>query len=263
MLTVAGDPADVEAAARQLAEQAVARLRLTGHEGAHPRIGVLDVVPFVALGSAPHDAAIRARDAFCAWAGGQLALPCFRYGPLPGGLMRTLPDVRREAFSSLQPDAGPPRPHPTAGASAVGARGVLVAYNLWLTARGTDPAGTHSNPAGTHTDPGRTEPDLGHVARALARSLRGPAVRALAFELAGRLQVSCNLIDPAAVGPAEVYDAVAGQLAGTAVAIARCELIGLVPQSVLDRIPARRWPSLDLAQERTIEARLERAGLTP
>ena len=54
-------------------------------------------------------------------------MPCFLYGP-----ERSLPEVRRSAFSTLAPDAGPPRPHPTAGATAVGARPVLVAYNLWL-----------------------------------------------------------------------------------------------------------------------------------
>lgn len=293
MLTVAGEAADVEAAARRLATEAVGRLRLTGHRGAHPRLGVLDVVPFVTLGTAPGQWAVDARDAFCAWAGSQLALPCFRYGPLPAGHERTLPEVRRAAFSSLSPDAGPPRPHPSAGAAAVGARGVLVAYNLWLAPRAEDGSGTargaQDDPgdhtaggngagqttagnkiAGDHTASDKSAgagasdegPDLGRVARALARSLRGPTVRALAFELTGGVQVSCNLVDPATVGPAEVYDAVADQLAGTTTAIARCELVGLVPRSVLDRIPASRWPSLDLAPERTIEARLEAAGLT-
>lgn len=207
---------------------------------------MLDVVPFVALGATPPAEAVAARDAFCAWAGVDLALPCFLYGPLPDGTVRTLPDVRRHAFSSLAPDAGPPVPHPTAGAAAVGSRGVLVAYNLWLA--GGDGPGA---PAGGET--------IGALARALARSLRGPAVRALGFELPSGVQVSCNLVDPATVGPAEIYDAVTERLAGTGIAVARCELVGLVPASVLGRIPPERWPSLDLGAERTIEARVEAA----
>ena len=75
----------------------------------------------------PIEAAVAARDRFAAWAGSALDLPCFLYGP-----ERSLPDVRRQAWSSLVPDHGPPSPHPGAGAVAVGARPVLVAYNLWL-----------------------------------------------------------------------------------------------------------------------------------
>jgi glutamate formiminotransferase / 5-formyltetrahydrofolate cyclo-ligase len=229
----------VDAAARALARTAVSCLSLAGHEGAHPRLGVLDVVPFVALGRTPASHAVAARDAFCTWAGKDLALPCFRYGPLPDGTERTLPEVRRGAFSVIPPDAGPPHPHPTAGAAAVGARPPLVAYNLWLEGVGA----------------------TGALARSVARALRGPAVRALGFDLAHGVQVSCNLIDPATVGPAEVYDAVAERLEGTGAAIARCELVGLVPTGVLARITPHRWPLLDLSEDRTIEARMEAANL--
>ena len=141
-----------------------------------------------------------ARDSFASWAGAELGLPCFLYGP-----ERTLPEVRRGAFSVLSPDAGPSDPHPTAGACAVGARRPLVAYNLWLESAGLD------------------------VARAIARSLRGPAVRALGLPVGDSVQVSMNLVDPLVVGPADVYDQVA------AIArIARAELVGLVPRAVLD-----------------------------
>ncbi|MBO0893172.1 MAG: hypothetical protein J2O39_02250, partial [Acidimicrobiales bacterium] len=78
------------------------------------------------------------------------------------------------------------------------------------------------------------------------------------FELGGRVQVSCNLIDPAVVGPAEVYDEVAGRAP-----VERAELVGLVPETVLKRVPEGRYDELDLSAERTIEARLERAGQSP
>ena len=219
VLTVAGTDA-----ARAVTAAAVERLDLTTHTGAHPRIGVVDVVPFVPLTGSSLDDAVAARDDFAAWAGATLALPCFRYGP-----ERSLPDVRREAFGPLRPDTGPDRPHPTAGGCAVGARPVLVAYNLWL-----------------------AEPDLA-AARRLARDLRGPAVRALGLLVGSRVQVSMNLVAPADVGPADVFDRVASQ-----VPVAGAELVGLVPATVLDAVPRRRWAELDLSEDRTIEARLGR-----
>ncbi len=214
-----------EQAPRLLARAAVERLDLRTHAGAHPRIGVVDVVPFVALaGSSPADA-LGARDRFCAWAAADLGLPCFAYGP-----ERTLPDVRRQAFADLAPTAGPPRPHPTAGAAAVGARDVLVAYNLWL-----------------------ARPDLDR-ARAVARDLRSPAVRALGLAVGAEVQVSLNLVRPTEVGPGAARDAVAAR-----VDVARAELVGLVPEAVLRAEPEARWMQLDLDPERTIEARVARA----
>lgn len=217
VLTLVGEDAP-----RAVAAEAVARLDLRSHAGAHPRIGVVDVVPFVALeGSTPTDA-LAARERFLAWAGAELALPGFRYGP-----ERTLPEVRRGAFDAFGPDAGPPHPHPTAGAVAVGVRPVLVAYNVWL-----------------------ARPDLA-AAKAIAREVRGPAVRALGLQVGAEVQVSVNLIDPATVGPAELTDAVAARAP-----VGRCELVGLVPRAVLEAVPSERWGSLDLDPSRTIEARL-------
>jgi glutamate formiminotransferase len=193
---------------------------------------VIDVVPFVALDDTPVGAALQARDEFAVWAAEELRLPCFLYGP-----ERSLPDVRRGAFTTLAPDVGPTGPHPTAGAVAVGQRPLLVAYNLWL-----EPGG------------GGVEADLAR-ARELARALRGPAVRALGLRVGDRVQVSMNLIEPTAVGPAEVWDRVAAEAP-----IERAELVGLAPEAVLASTPEGRWAQLDLGPERTIEARLtERA----
>jgi glutamate formiminotransferase len=161
--------------------------------------------------------------------GDELGVPCFCYGP-----ERRLSDVRREAFGSLAPDTGPPSPHPTAGATAVGARPPLVAYNLWL-----------------------AEPDLDR-ARAIAARLRSPAVRALGLPVGDDVQVSMNLVDPGVVGPQAVYDLVAAEAT-----IARAELVGLVPAPVLDAADPARWAELDLSADRTIEHRLAQAGLPP
>jgi len=214
-----------EDAPRAVTTAAVDRLDIRTHHGAHPRIGVVDVVPFVPLAGSSLDDALAARDRFCSWAATELDLPSFRYGP-----ERSLPDVRRHAFADLVPDVGPARPHDTAGAVAVGARPVLVAYNVWL-----------------------VEPDLA-LARTLAAQLRRPSVRALGLAVGPHVQVSCNLVEPAVVGPAEVADALAARAA-----VERCELVGLLPESVLAATAAARWDELDVSPDRTIEARLQAA----
>jgi glutamate formiminotransferase len=231
VFTLGGQDDAVEQGARDLATAVVDRLDLHRHEGAHPRIGTLDVVPFVSLdgppvGDGPLPRALDARDRFVAWADGALGLPCFRYGP-----ERSLPEIRRGAWGDLAPDAGPDAPHPRAGATAVGARRILVAYNLWL-----------------------VEPDLSR-ARAVAREIRGPDLRTLGLAVGSEVQVSCNLIAPWSVGPAAVYDAVAAR-AG----VARSELVGLLPAAILDATPRSRWSELDLAPSTTIEGRLGRDG---
>ncbi|MGE0879499.1 MAG: glutamate formiminotransferase [Acidimicrobiia bacterium] len=213
-----------EDAPRRLAAAAVQRLDLRSHTGVHPRIGVVDVVPFVALEGSTFADAVTARNRFAAWAAAALAVPCFLYGE-----ERTLPDIRRGAFSTLEPDTGPSRPHRTAGAMAVGARALLVAYNLWL----------------------RSE-DVG-LAKRIAAALRSPSVRALGLDVGGTAQVSMNLIAPAVVGPAQVYDAV-----GTMAAIERAELVGLLPAAVLAAIDPERYEQLDVGPDRTIEARVLR-----
>jgi len=232
--TLAGPLAAVQGAARRLVTEAVRRLDLRHHVGVHPRLGTVDVVPWVALAvrrgrlvDGDIDEAVRARDAFAAWASGELALPCFLYGP-----ERSLPDVRRRAWIDLAPDTGPATAHPTAGAACVGARPLLVAYNLWL-----------------------VEPDLA-LARRVASEIRSPTLRTLGLAVGDRVQVSCNLVDPLRVGPADAFDAVTARTA-----VARAELVGLVPAAVLDAVDPARWPSLDLRPEGAIEARLQETGL--
>jgi glutamate formiminotransferase len=245
VLTVGGRVSEVEEAVRALAGAAVERLDLRAHTGAHPRIGTLDVVPFVALepdavtgrlADGPIEAALSARDGFARWAGDQLGLPCFLYGP-----ERSLPEVRRTAWTSLPPDFGPSAPHPTAGAAAVGARPALVAYNLWL-------------------DPGAGLA----LARQVAAAIRGPAIRALGLPVGGTAQVSCNLVDPWRLGPGAAFDLVVRALHASGWPLRgtlRSELVGLLPQAVLDAEASGRWAELGLSPTDTIEARLGRAGL--
>jgi len=235
VLTLAGPTDAVTAAVRALATAVVTTLDLTAHAGAHPRLGALDVVPFTPYDPGrppPTDLApvVPVRDEFARWLGDALGVPAFLYGPLPGGRTRTLPDIRRHAFTDFAPDAGPAHPHPTAGATAVGARSVLVAYNVWVTAA--------------------------DVARRVAPLVRCTHVRALGLDLRGGAQVSCNLVAPMQVGPAEVYDAVSTAVRAAGGDVLGAELVGLIPSAVLERIPAQRWTELGLSAAATVEARL-------
>jgi glutamate formiminotransferase / 5-formyltetrahydrofolate cyclo-ligase len=212
-----------EAAAPAIARVAIDRIDLGAHEGVHPRLGAIDVVPFVPLDGSTMADACAARGRFATWMAAELGVPAFSYGEDAPAL----PDVRRRAFVDLQPDAGPPAPHPTAGAVAVGCRPLLVAYNVWL-----------------------AEPDLDR-AREVAAGIRGDGIRALGLPVGERVQVSMNLVDPERVGPAMAYDRVAAF-----VPVAGAELVGLVPEPVLAAVDPARWEELDLAADRTIESRL-------
>lgn len=216
-----------EDAPRRLARLAVSELDLGSHTGVHPRLGVVDVVPFVPLHGSTMADACAARDRFAAWAADELDLPCFLYGPRDGGAVRSLPEIRRAAWKAMEPDVGPGEPHGSAGAACVGAREPLVAYNVWL-----------------------ADADLA-TARAVAGRVRSEHVRTLGLQVGRFTQVSMNLIAPHVVGPAQAYDAVA-DLAP----VSRAELVGLLPAAVLADIPRARWNQLDLATERTIEWRL-------
>ncbi len=235
VFTLAGPADDVTEASKALATAAVELLSLSGHQGAHPRLGVLDVVPFVPYdpGRPPPtdlDGVVPRRDDFALWLGDTLGVPSFLYGPLAGGRTRTLPEIRRQAFAPLRPDAGPGAPHPSAGASAIGARGVLVAYNVWVSSV--------------------------EVAEAVAPLVRSPRVRALGLAVGDRAQVSCNLVAPGDFGPDLLYDAVATEVRAAGGDVLGAELVGLLPGSVLAAVPPARWRELGLTEEMTVESPL-------
>lgn len=239
VLTLAGPLAQVEAAARRVTAAAAAHIDLRQHDGVHPRLGAVDVVPFVPLVAddgtrTPWQAAEAARDGFARWAAEEFGIPCFLYGP-----ERTLPEVRRTAFTTCAPDVGPLDPHPTAGAIAVGVRDVLIAYNIWL------------------TEPTEDLGYLGAQARGIAAAIRRPGLRTLGLDVAGLAQVSCNVTEPESVSLEEVYDTVVDEAHQRGVVVGHGELVGLLPRQSLRRVPAARWPSMGLTTEATIEARLE------
>ena len=203
----------------KLAELSARAFDLNKHIGVHPRIGIIDVVPFVPLEDSTIEQAITARNEFAQYAATTLNIPSFVYGP-----ERDLPEIRKRAFIDLQPDFGSMKAHPTAGAICVGARQILVAYNVWL--------------KNSTIEDGRR----------IARELRSREVRTLGLKLGDEIQISMNLIAPDAVGPAFVFDEIAKRAD-----IDQAELVGLVPARVLTQIAKSRWDELDLSKEKTIE----------
>jgi glutamate formiminotransferase len=228
-------------AALSLARAVAGAVDISVHQGVHPRLGAIDVVPFVALAPQPAAAAVAAAASFAEAVAGELGLPVFLYdGADPA--RRTLPSVRRDAFVARAPDFGPPEPHPRLGAVCVGARLPLVAINCEL--------------------PG----DDVSVAAAVARAVRErdgglPGVRALGFPLPsrGRVQVSMNLVDLAATGVEAALSAVAGEARRRGSDVVAVELVGLVPAAELDRCSPEFLSWAGLGPEHTVEARL-RAG---
>jgi glutamate formiminotransferase / 5-formyltetrahydrofolate cyclo-ligase len=243
VFTVAADPAEeVERAAVELAEAVARDVDRTWRDGVHPRLGALDVVPFVAVSGTPEAraSAVRTAQYFAGWLADALDVPTFLYGEADPQ-ERPLPRLRRDAFVRRMPDYGPSEPHPRLGATAVGARPALVAINCELDGGDVD------------------------LARRIAdevRELGGglPGVRALGFELASRrrAQVSLNVTDFETTGVEEACAEVARLARAEGADLARIELVGLMPRAALeDCSPAFRRRA-GLGDDQTIEARLER-----
>lgn len=229
-------------AAVGLARAVDARVDISGHLGVHPRLGAMDVVPFVALDGVPEEKALVAALAFAGRMSDELRVPVFLYdGADPA--KRTLPSVRQEAFVSRAPDFGPPAPHPRLGAVCVGVRKPLIAVNCELA---TDDVA---------------------VAAAVARAVRErdgglPAVRALGFQLAsrGRAQVSMNLVDLAATGIEAACCEVAAEARRRGTEAVAVELVGLLPAAELARCSPEFLAWAGLGLDHTIEARLRAWG---
>jgi glutamate formiminotransferase len=238
VFTLAAEPGALHAALEAGARTAIERIDLSRHEGLHPHVGAIDVVPVVyrtahERGAATADALV-VGDAL-----GQLGLPVFLYGALAGG--RTRADLRRggpEALArrmadGLRPDFGPPTLHPTAGATLVAARPPLVAFNLELA-------------------PPATEEDARRIAAAVreggAEGL--PGLRAIGLSLPARdgvAQVSCNVEDHEALALATLLVAVERHAA-----VAEAELVGLAPDAAFEGWPER----IAIRNRATLEERL-------
>jgi glutamate formiminotransferase len=249
VFTFLGPPEPVERGALALAAAVAASLDMRGHRGVHPRIGALDVLPFVPLrGISLGEAAAVARRVGAA-IGDAHALPVYYYGAAAlAPERRTLPPIRAGGYEGLplkladpawRPDAGPARFNPRLGATAVGARDLLVAFNVWLDST-----------------------DL-FMARAVARAVREssgglPGVQAMgvALESRGLAAVSMNLLDYRRTSLARAFDAVAAEAGRRGAAIRCAELVGLAPRAAFDGRPPESVGLAGLPESRYLDGYL-------
>jgi len=249
VLSLAGGAEAVERAVVAVTAEALQRIDMRSHRGAHPRMGAVDVVPIVPLAEATMDDAV----ALARRIGERLArafeLPVFLYEEAATRPeRRNLADVRRGEFEGLaarltqaegQPDFGPARPHPTGGAVAVGARTFLVAFNVNLGTADVE------------------------VARKVARAVRArsgglASVKAIGLELAERhqVQVSMNIVDPFATPLYRAFELVRIEAARYGASIVGSEIVGLVPLAALTEV-ARYYLRLEgFADSQVLESRL-------
>lgn len=252
VLSLAGSAEAVERAALAVAAEALRRIDMRTHRGAHPRMGAVDVVPIVPLGEATMDDAVALAKRIGARLAGELGVPVFLYEEAASRPeRRNLADVRRGEFEGLagrlaqpewQPDFGPAQPHPTGGAVAVGARTFLVAFNVNL---GTADV---------------------QVAKQVARAVRAKSgglanVKAIGLELADRhqVQVSMNIVDPFATPLYRAFELVRIEAARYGVPIVGSEIVGLVPMAALVEV-ARYYLRLEgFSDGQVLESRLGKA----
>jgi glutamate formiminotransferase/formiminotetrahydrofolate cyclodeaminase len=225
---------------------------LTKHSGEHPRMGATDVVPFIPLeGTTMEDCIVLART-LGEKVGGELGIPVFLYERAATRPDReNLADVRRGEFEGLRdeigknvnrkPDFGPEKIHPTAGATAIGARPFLVAYNIYL--------GDKSNVG---------------VAKDVAKSVRGLSgglryVKGLGFEVDGQAQVSMNLVDTEKTPLHRAFDMVKLEAAARGVNTTWSEIVGLVPERVLFETAARHIQLRNFSPDMILEHKVRNA----
>jgi glutamate formiminotransferase len=227
VLTIAGDAGAVQEAVMNAVRTATETIDLRVHSGEHPRIGATDVVPFIPLGGATMADAVAAARSVGERISRELEIPVYFYEEAATRPERqNLENIRRGGFEELrdaiesdvarEPDLGPRRVHASAGAVVVGARGPLIAYNIYL-----------------------NTPDV-RVAKAIARAIRHSSgglryVKALGLEIPARnqAQVSMNLTNYRKSAIHTVFALVRDLAESYGVSITDSEIVGLVPQDAL------------------------------
>ena len=250
VLTLVGEPAAVAEAAFAAARVAVERIDLNRHEGRHPRMGAVDVIPFIPIRDLTMDDAVRTSRELGARLGAELKLPVFLYeASATRPDRKNLAEIRKPQFEGLRdligkaperlPDFGPPAIHPTAGCVAVGARPPLIAYNIDL------------------------ESAEEKLAKRIAKKIRErdgglPAIKALGLFIADRgcAQVSINVCDFTRTSLETVYAAVESEATAAGVKIRSSEIVGLAPQAALPPGAVERLKLATFKPEQVIENRL-------
>ena len=250
VITFIGDRGAVAEAAMAGGRKAVERIDMKRHRGEHPRIGALDVLPFVPVSGITMDGCVELARSVGKRIADELGVPVYLYEAAATRPDRKdLPNIRKGEYEGLKraigtdpdrkPDFGPARMHPTAGATVVGARPILIALNVNLAT----------------TDV--------RVAKRIAKAIREsdgglPAVRAKGFELADRglVQVSMNMIDYHKTSPLRVFEEIRRLADAEGVAVAESEIVGLVPLDPLIEAATAYFKLATFQRNQILETRL-------
>ncbi len=241
VLTLLGPPDRIEEAGVALARLAAMRLDLREHRGVHPRVGALDVLPFVPLAGLSMEDAVRSAHRAGRRIAAEAGVPVWFYGAASHPPGRPLAELRRGGFELLaagipegrEPDLLPPtwsvpRVHPTAGGILVGARPVLLAWNVDV--EGVPAAGLRR---------------LASALRETGSGIEGLRVLALELPEQGRSQLSMNLENARERAPFEVFLAVEAAVEAEGGRVVRTEIIGLAPDELVVAAAADRLRTLD------------------
>jgi glutamate formiminotransferase len=226
VLTMAGDATSLKAAVVALFEAALPRIDLRQHTGEHPRLGAVDVVPFVPIADVTMDDCVRLAKETAAEVADRFQVPVYLYEEASGNPTRkNLEDIRRGEFEGLEakmsapgwaPDFGPAQRHPTAGATVMGARMPLIAYNINLATNRLDVA-----------------KKIAAAIRFSSGGFRYVKAMGIALEDRGIVQVSINLTNYEKTPMFRVFEAVKQEAARYGVTILESEIVGLVPAAAL------------------------------
>jgi glutamate formiminotransferase len=241
VITFAGEANDVVEGAVRGVGEAAKLINLTAHAGVHPRVGAADVVPFVPMGEATMKDAVKAAHHAGQEIWKRLHIPVYYYGEAAvREWRRRLEKVRRIGFDGEGPDVGDIPTHPTAGATVVGARRFLLAYNFDLNTGDIKIAD--------------------EIARRVRESSGGfPYVKAIGFYLESRkrAQVSLNLTDFAQIPLEELYQKIAASARELGTSVADGEVIGLVPEAAYKQDPAFFARASNFNESRILETRIK------
>ncbi len=247
VFTYAGEPEPVLAATHALVDVVYREVDMRTHKGEHPRLGAVDVVPFVPLAGVTMDECIALAHRFGSEVAQRHSVPVFYYAKAATRPERVrLPDIRKPEYEGLAglletthvPDVGPRRLHDTAGAIVVGARPFLIAFNIELDT---------------------TELKLAQqIAKEIRESSGGlPAIQAKGFMLTDppRAQVSMNVLDFTVTSLARVWREVESRASAAGVNVLRGELIGLIPLDAALQVAADALKLEGFTRDRVIETR--------
>ena len=247
--TFVGEPERVQEAAIRLYEAAIERIDLRQHEGVHPRIGAVDVFPFVPMAGTTMADCVALSRSTAEMVATRFQVPVYLYEEAARRPdRRNLAEIRRGGLADLErrmtevawlPDFGRPVLHPTAGATAIGARPILIAYNVNLNSDRLDVAKR-----------------IASVVRESGGGFAGVKAMGVRLDDRGIVQVSMNLTDYRRTSIATVFDAISREAAADGVEVLESEIVGLVPADALPPEPAARLKLAGSGGARTLESKI-------